>query len=261
MRSSKFRSFAALAAMLVLVSTAHAARAETIVVPAAKETVAGNAANAIPFGRSPSSNEPVRYQQIYDASEFGGELGDVIEISEIRFRIDEGTPEESPTTFDLIEVRFSTTSVANDELNALVFDNNIGTNDTLVFSGSFTWDACGIGTDLCVGPYPYPFDLAIPLSTPFVYDPAAGNLLLEVYNDDETPVIGYFLDQENDTLSVERDSVSRVVEVRELTTGDSLFSGNSAGFITQFVYTVPEASGVGATLAAVFALGALRRRA
>jgi hypothetical protein len=109
----------------------------------------------------------------------------------------------------------------------------------------------------CVGPYPQPFDLAIPLSTPFVYDPSAGNLLLEVFNDDLTPVINYFLDQENNS----EDSVSRVVELRELVTGNPLFSGNSGGLITQFVYTVPEASGVASAIAALLALGGLRRRA
>lgn len=254
MRSSIQAFLAALA--VVVTALPGATRAETIVVPSNRETVVGNTGNAIPFGRSQTSNEPVRYQQIYDASEFIG-IGDVITISEIRFRIDDGTPEEGPTTFDLIELRFSTTSVANDELDALVFDNNLGADDTMVFSGSFTWDACGIGNDLCTGPYPQPFDLAIPLSTPFVYDPAAGNLLLEVYNDDLTPVINYFLDQENNT----DDSVSRVVELRELGTGDPLFSGNSAGLITQFVYTVPEADGTVATIAAMLALTALRRRA
>jgi hypothetical protein len=253
MRSSIQAFLAALA--VVVTALPAATRAETIVVPSNRETVVGNTGNAIPFGRSSTSNEPVRYQQLYDASEFIG-IGDVITISEIRFRIDDGTPEEGPTTFDLIEVRFSTTSVANDEL-ALVLDDNLGADDTMVFSGSFTWDACGIGTDPCSGPYPQPFDLAIPLTTPFIYDPAAGNLLLEVFNDDLTPVINYFLDQENNT----DDSVSRVVELRELGTGDPLFSGNSAGLITQFVYTVPEAGGTGATIAALLALTGLRRRA
>jgi hypothetical protein len=255
MRSSNQAVLAALAVLATALP--GATQAETIVVPSNRETVIGNTGNAIPFGRSSTSNDPARYQQLYDASEFGGEGGDVIEISEIRFRIDDGTPEESPTFFDLIEVRFSTTSAANDGLDELIFDDNIGADDTLVFSGSFTWDACGVGTAACTGPYPQPFDLAIPLTTPFVYDPAAGNLLLEVFNDDTTPVINYFLDQENNT----EDSVSRVVELRELGTGNPLFSGNSGGLITQFVYTVPEAGSLGAAIAALLALTGLRRRA
>lgn len=258
MRSS-IQAFLAALVMLAAASP-DAARADTLVVPSTLETVNGSTGNAVPFGRSQTSNEPVRYQQIYDASEFTP-IGDVITISEIRFRIDDGTPEEGPTTFDLIELRLSTTTKANDALDAVVFDNNIGADDTLVFSGSFTWDACGPGTDPCSGPYPQPFDLAIPLTTPFTYDPAAGNLLLEVYNDDLTPVIGYFLDQENDTLSAERDTTSRVVELRELGTGNPLLSGNSAGLVTQFVYTVPEAGALASSIAALLALGGLRRRA
>lgn len=253
MRSSIQTVLAVLAVLAI--ANSHATHADTIVVPSNRETVVGNTGNAIPFGRSSTSNDPARYQQLYDASEFLG-IGDVITISEIRFRIDDGTPEEGPTTFDQIEVRFSTTSVANDALDALVFDNNIGADDTMVFSGSFTWDACGVGTAPCTGPYPQPFDLAIPLATPFVYDPTAGNLLLEVYNDDLTPVINYFLDQENNPT----DTVSRVVELRELGTGNPLFSGNSAGLITQFVYTVPEAGSLASALVAGFALAALRRR-
>lgn len=257
MRNSNAKILIAFTAGLAVASGADAARAETLAVPSALETVSANTGNAIPFGKAIfNANEPVRYQQIYDASEFVG-IGDVITISELRFRIDEGQQSSEPRTFDLIEVRLSTTGKPNDGLDAAVFDNNVGADDTLVFSGSFTWDACGIGTDPCQPPFPQPFELAIPLSTPFQYDATAGNLLLEVYNDDEEPVIGYFLDQENSP----GDSVSRVVEVREFNSGNPILSGNSAGLVTQFVYTVPEAGSVATALSALLALVGLRRRA
>lgn len=242
-----------LAAFALLgVAATPASHADTLVVPAARETVEGNGANAIPFGKSPASANPVRYQQVYAASEFAG-VGDLLTITELRFRIDSANGLAAPVQFDEIEVRLSTTDVTPDAMDTLNYDNNVGADDTLVFTGSFLWDACGEGSADCVGAGPRDFDLPIPLSQPFVYDPAAGNLLLEVYNNDPTTVIGYFLDVEV-TLG---DSVSRVVQT-DSPTGS--LQANSAGLVTQFVYTVPEAGSFASGAAALLAAGVLRRR-
>jgi hypothetical protein len=55
------------------------------------------------------------------------------------------------------------------------FANNIGTNNTLVFDGTMT-----LATENLPGPgNTRQFDIVYPLTTPFLYDPAAGNLLLD----------------------------------------------------------------------------------
>src|SRR5207342_579260 len=58
-------------------------------------------------------------------------------------------------------------------LMSTTFASNIGSDNTLVFSGPKTLNSPG-----CAGPSPCPFDIVIPLSTPFVYNPAAGGLLI-----------------------------------------------------------------------------------
>src|SRR6185369_12646824 len=64
------------------------------------------------------------------------------------------------------------------------FAQNVGTNDTVVFSGAiqlssqFTGPAGG----------PKAFDMVVPLTTPFLFDPAQGNLLVDVRNYSGGPV-------------------------------------------------------------------------
>ena len=56
------------------------------------------------------------------------------------------------------------------------FAENLGTNNTLVFDGTLTWTTANLP-----GPgNTRQFDIVFPLTTPFLYDPAAGNLLLDI---------------------------------------------------------------------------------
>jgi hypothetical protein len=73
----------------------------------------------------------------------------------------------------LIYASTTTRSVAG--LSA-TFAENIGADNTLVFSGTLNW---------ATGNLPGPgntrqFDVVFPFTTPFLYDPAAGNLLLDI---------------------------------------------------------------------------------
>jgi hypothetical protein len=232
------------------IALAPAAFAATVVIPAAQEFVAGNEANAFPFGKTAASNEPYRYQQVYNASGFG-EQAEPITIDEIRFRPDGNNQFLTGITVDSIEVRLSTTSTAADGLDNVDFDNNIGPDATLVYSGSLLWPIPSAGS-------PRPFELPITLTAPFVYDPSAGNLLLEVYNLSETFPLEYLLDTQN----TPGDAISRVVEVVIPSSGEHEIppvGTGSRGLITQFVYTAPEPASIGAGVAALFALATLRR--
>ncbi len=55
------------------------------------------------------------------------------------------------------------------------FANNVGPDNTLVFSGSDTMNGAG-----CAGPAPCPFANNIMSTTPFLYNPANGPLLIDV---------------------------------------------------------------------------------
>src|ERR1019366_6196738 len=95
-----------------------------------------------------------------------------------------------------ILINLSTTAKAPDGLDT-TFANNVGLNDTLVYSGTLTLSSAAIGS-------PAAFDILIPLTTPFWYNPAAGNLLLDVRNS------GGGSSSQFDAVSTANDSVSRV---------------------------------------------------
>ncbi len=196
-----------------------AAEAATFVVPNANETVDANSNNSFPF----LTNFSFRYQQVYDASQFGALSGPEL-ITGIRFRPD-GTNNFSPFSFVIsdIEIRLSTTSAAPDGLDPF-FANNVGADVTVVHSGPLplsTANAPGPG-DTKV------FDVEIPFSQSFPYDPSQGNLLLDVRR-----VSTDFLSGSLDAATVESDSVSRA-----LTLGDpdatTATSVNTLGLVTQF---------------------------
>jgi hypothetical protein len=235
---------------LLAITVAPAAFAATLVIPPAQESVEGNEADVFPFGRSAASNEPYRYQQVYNASGFG-EQPEAITIDELRFRPDAGNQVDTTITVQSIEVRLSTTQVAADGLDNANFDNNIGPDAVLVYSGSLLWPIPSTGT------VPRPFELPITLTTPFVYDPSAGNLLLEVYNLSDSFPFEYSLDRENAV-----DETSRVVEVVIPGTGDHVIppvGTGSRGLVTQFVYNTPEPASVATGAMALLALASLRR--
>jgi hypothetical protein len=81
------------------------------------------------------------------------------------------------------------------------------------------------------------FDTIINFTTPFLYNPAAGNLLLDVRNFSGASVTNTFFDAQTTT----GDSVSRVygAEGAPLATSGTT---DSLGLITRFTYSTPNAS-------------------
>ena len=74
-----------------------------------------------------------------------------------------------------VQVNLSTTTRGPDQLSSM-FSENVGANDTVVYSGQ-------LNTDLIGGKYggPTSWDFEIyPLAKAFLYNPDAGNLLLDV---------------------------------------------------------------------------------
>jgi hypothetical protein len=132
-------------------------------------------------------------------------------------------------------------------------DGNIGADERLVFSGPRDWNACGTGG---CPPNVLPFDQVIPLATPFVYDPTAGNLLLEV----QYPEGGPYPEQRYDAVGA-GDLMSNVREVVLRSDGvtHSFQPPDSFGLVTQFVFTLPEPGAGAIAFAAFAALVALRR--
>ncbi|QDU36976.1 hypothetical protein Mal4_12790 [Maioricimonas rarisocia] len=216
-----------LAGGLLLSLTAGLQASDQIVVPNALETVEGNGNNGFPFNIANFGRNSQRYQQIYDAGDFAALSGPVL-ITELIFRPDIGTGRRFSSTLPDIQINLSTTTFAVDQLST-TFADNVGTDDTIVFDGALSLSSADTGAG------PRDFDIVIVLDTPFLYNPAAGNLLLDVRN------YGGGFTTQFDAHFASSDPTSRtstnVTGGVNSTTADFADSG---GLVTKFTY-VPAA--------------------
>jgi hypothetical protein len=158
----------ALAMCLSLVSV-RSLQADTIVVGGTNST------NAFPFGNVVGFIYSGTYQQVYSKSVFTGPAV----ISEIAFA---STGSGGSATYDLnLNIGLSTTSAAVNGLSTN-YSSNRGADFTPVFSGNLTANITRTST----------FDLIFNLANPFVYDPAKGNLLLDVFINSSSAPTGLF---------------------------------------------------------------------
>ena len=110
----------------------------------------------------------LRYQQVYGASGFTGLGTSQFMITDLFFSASGPSPNGS-VVLPNIRIDFSTTSKAPDGLSTVLAEN-VGANDTVVYSGALKFFLDGLG------------GYHIPLQTPFLFDPSAGNLLMDVRN-------------------------------------------------------------------------------
>jgi enediyne biosynthesis protein E4 len=119
-------------------------------------------------GYSGALSQRIRSQQVYPAHEFPSAP---IRITSLRWR------RFSAQTFEnaggQFRFKLSTTSRNENTLSG-TFAHNVGPDETVVFDGVWT-----VSSTTATGGAPYPFEIVLNLTTPFLYDPAQGNLLLE----------------------------------------------------------------------------------
>lgn len=222
---------------LLLLGAINPARAitPTVVAPNNAATIEGNRNNAYPFNISDFHLFSQRYQQVYAASQFGGlPVGGGL-ITQIVFRPDAMFGSTFVSTLPDIQIDLSTTSAGDDGLSS-TFANNVGADNTVVFArGPLTLSSAFIGPPRG----PKDFDIIITLTTPFFYNPALGNLLLDVRN------FGRGFTTAFDAVFQTGDGVSRVLShnVNEMTG-----TRDSEGLVTGFVI-VPEPSSATVLLA------------
>src|SRR6185312_12538975 len=165
---------------------------------------------------------PSRHQIVFGASEFPPYP---IVISQIQWRPDsaDGGP-FSNTVVTNIQINLSTTAKSADALDS-TFSQNIGADDSVVFSGTLTLSTAF--TNLTNNTKA--FDMNAPLQTPFTYNPANGNLLLDVRD-----FTGCGVNLFDNATASGTDTVSRVS-----TTDPNGTSGvpDSAGGAIQITYT------------------------
>lgn len=165
------------------------ALANTIVVPNSQTTATGNGVNnlGVPAGSD------IRYQGLYGSDQFSS-IGSPIEITGFSFRVAPGTGAFSLTVSNA-DIYLSTSpnypNNTGHPFMSTTFSNNIGPDNTLVYSGAFNLSSSG-----CSTPGPCPFDLLVTFTTPFYYNFANGPLLLDMMITDFTAGSGSSLDGE-----------------------------------------------------------------
>ena len=192
----------------------------------------GNSDNSYPF----SVAETMRYQQVYAASQFGAIAAGGGMITEIAFRPDAVYGYAFTHTIANIRIDLSTTTAGPGGLS-LTFADNVGANDTTVFNGSLTLNSSFTGPP----GGPKNFDILIPLATPFYYNPAAGNLLLDIRNFSSGNSGGNLIPQ-LDATSANPALMGRVWAFdASATSAPFSFDEDTIGLVTQFTATpVPE---------------------
>lgn len=219
-------SFLAMSTLLIFLESLKAADVG-VFVPASQLFTDGNSGDTYPFLIEQQNFTSMRYQQVYGASEFSAVNPNGGFINQILFRADSHNTHTIMSTIGNIEIDLTTTAKPPDGLST-TFANNVGVDDTIVFSGSLALLAAN-------GSY-----TTVHLTRPFFYNPSAGNLLMDVRNftgasgmlDINMP---YF-----DAVNTAGDSVSRVYANG---VGASVGTADTTGLITGFFITpVPEPS-------------------
>ncbi len=151
------------------------AQSTNIVLPPDRIVVAGNGASSGAFGRFDR-----RLIQVYSASNFAIPANKTLVINSISFRYgiafgDFPYPNGFDGVWPGVSVSLSVTS-RSEHVFSPIFLQNLGHNLSNVFNGPLSI----IATNTNAGPerLSLPFDVRIPFTTPYEYDPSKGNLVL-----------------------------------------------------------------------------------
>ena len=191
-----------------------------LVVPLGLTNVEGN-------GDSGILTQAAREQTVYAATNFPPQP---IWITAIHFRPDAtySGGRAFTNTISNIQFHLSNTTNAPYQLNA-TFASNTGTNVTTVFNGALALSSQFSGP----AQGPKAFDIVVPFTTPFLYDPQAGNLVVDIQNfSGET------------TSSVDENGVSNEGASRVSIANPNASSGTPdiGAAVMQIIYTVASQS-------------------
>ena len=197
----------------------------------------GDTSNLLPL--FPGVGTALHYQQVYGASQFSALAPGGENITEILFRVGADAAARADhgaftTTIPAIEFTLSTTSATPDNLSS-TFASNLGADAVVVYGAAGVGAPLALASSGSVSGNPAPFDIAVVLTTPFHYNPANGNLLLDIQNFGGA---GSPTGIQLDGTLVNGDSVSRAYNFGSATavTANNM---NTLGVVTEFV-TVPE---------------------
>ena len=177
----KRRSFSCFVAALICSLTGLAGFADTIVVPNGNTTVEGNTGLTVPFAIG-----EMRWQQVYDRSQFSGLFSDQILITHLAFRIEGPVGTSFSTVVNDLTIRMSSTPVDFSSAST-EFNKNFGADLEIVLPTQ-NFQLSGVKSSTTS------FDVVIPLPNAFQYDRRDGSLLVDfmVPNRQDVPLLdGY----------------------------------------------------------------------
>src|SRR6266496_6428050 len=231
-----------LIACAALLSVFEARGAVDIIVPQGALEGDGNS------NVSPLNSGQTRFQQVYDASIFAGYPQGVL-IDTVEYRVDSLLGHGFDTTVFNVQIHLSTTSKAVDSLSP-VFAENVGSDDRLV-AGPAPFRLFNLGGGGVQGGWEALVDIR---SVPFYYNPASGNLLLDIIAPNGAVTTAF------DAVDMPGDSVSSVASyfVTPIPSSGQL---STIGMSTLFVFEpVPEPSTVSIFVLGIVAAGLAARR-
>jgi hypothetical protein len=153
--------------------------AQTAVLPTSAAAVGGSTANVFPWGTSSTAYPGMRIMCLYDSSHFTGATPPVtgpVMITTLKWRANDAAATTSWTggTYPNATVRLATAAVDYSAATT-TWATNVGPDVTTVYTGPVTVNA-GVGAGVGV---PGPYHVVITLTTPFIYDPTAGDLVVD----------------------------------------------------------------------------------
>lgn len=198
-----------------------AAGAATVLIAGASPEIDGNYNSGFPFNTSLFRGGSMRVQQVYEAGELAALSGPHY-LTAIAFRPDGayGTGFNA-ATLDL-RIDLSTTPLGADDL-APTFADNIGPDRRTVFEGTIVLP--GAASPLTGSARL--FDIVFALTDPFLFDPARGNLLLDIRS------YGTTTTTQLDAANTRADGLSRVVARDVRATAGAV---DTVGLVTRFTF-------------------------
>ena len=153
---------------ILLLATCALAFGDTLVVPNSQANSPGNM--AFPLGATAQ-----RFQEVVGGGQFTGPL--VITGIHLRSAVGKGRVSFNYASW---KVTLSTTQAYPNTSNghvppSLSYANNVGPDAATVYDAAHSGSSPG-----CSGSAPCPFDLAIPFTAPFSFDPTKGRLLVDI---------------------------------------------------------------------------------
>lgn len=231
---------------------APAAYAQSVISPAGFENTEGNILffpvnNPYPDVGPLGTPDGWRAQEVHPPTAFEVAASGPVTITGLAWRPDVSVNATTSASWEL-NLNLSTTTKPIDGLSTTFADNYGMAGFTNVFSGSVQLATDGVpkGNGL-----PHDFDYVVKFETPYVYDPQAGNLLVEWISPTDIATAWIWVDADDRLGSFIFDPSANATEAR---------FGGPGLFVTEFEVVPEPASLVLLALGAVGTIGCTRLR-